>query len=142
MRNTIIWLLIILIIGLISLIIIEVLNKNNSKNSEVTYYEEVLITKDISLTYYNTGNMTSMQEKPYEGSIAISPDLYDFFYPGEIVYIECGCILDGYYRINDKTNSRFNNRVDVYTNKEINLDAGIWLGKINKIHYFVNLNKT
>jgi 3D (Asp-Asp-Asp) domain-containing protein len=141
MRNTIIWLLIILIIGLISLIIIEVLNRTASKNSEVTYYEEVLITKDISLTYYNTGNITSMQERPYEGSIAISPDLYKFFYPGEIVYIECGCVLDGYYRINDKTNSRFNNRVDVYTNKEINLDTGIWLGKINKIHYFVNLNK-
>ena len=134
-----IFVVIIYIIGIYNIIITN--NKLKEQSKVIEYYEETLITREVEVTYYNTGHITSMQEKPYEGSVAISPDLYEYFYPGEIVYIECGCVLDGYYRINDKTNSKFKDRVDVYTNKKINLDTGIWKAKINKIHYFVNLAK-
>lgn len=144
MRNTIKNLIIIfIIIGVLTWGIIQLItsiedNKNNN-NSKISYYEELLTTKEVSITYYDSGEITSLQESPYEGSIAISRDLYQYFHPGEIVYLECNCILEGYYRINDTTHSRFKNRVDVYTKKKLDLDIGLWIGKINKIEHFIRI---
>lgn len=144
MRNTIKKLIIIfIIIGVLTWCIIQLItsiedNKNNN-NSKISYYEELLTTKEVSITYYDSGEITSLQESPYEGSIAISRDLYQYFHPGEIVYLECNCILEGYYRINDTTHSRFKNRVDVYTKKKLDLDIGLWIGKINKIEHFIRI---
>lgn len=144
MRNTIKNLIIIfIIIGVLTWCIIQLItsiedNKNNN-NSKISYYEELLTTKEVSITYYGSGEITSLQESPYEGSIAISRDLYQYFHPGEIVYLECDCVLEGYYRINDTTHSRFKNRVDVYTKKKLDLDIGLWIGKINKIEHFIRI---
>lgn len=145
MRNTIKKLIIIFIAvsvivwSLIELIINIENDKNKNNNSKISYYEELLASKEVSITYYNEGEVTSLQEQPYEGSIAISRDLYQYFHPGEIVYLECDCVLEGYYRINDTTHSRFKNRVDVYTKKRLDLTIGLWIGKINKIEHFIKL---
>lgn len=131
---------ILIFFGIIAIILLFKQDNFGLSNDQkvIQYYQEISISKDVAITYYNTGDLTYIEEKPYEGSIAISGNLYQYFYPGEIVYLNCdNCILQGYYRINDKVNKRINNRVDVYTNKNIDLSQGIWLGKIEKIDLHV-----
>lgn len=57
-----IFVVIIYIIGIYNIIITN--NKLKEQSKVIEYYEETLITREVEVTYYNIGNITSMQENP------------------------------------------------------------------------------
>lgn len=96
----------------------------------------LIYNQDVNITYYSSGDVTSCENKPGKGQIALSRDLAADFECGQAIIVTCQCPLDGIYTYTDKMNKRYENYVDIYVplidylRAPENYKKGNWKGKI------------